>query len=322
MTRRLLAVLLGLPLVAGTAQAAEPTLWQRARDPGATMRERARLRAEQLFDQAGDARSDPELFRQLLLGGASLLEVVGDVARDPWRAVLLGRLLLEAESERKQQAMQLIEGGLSGLPDSEFKRQAWFDLGVAALRSRQYSRAERAFSAGLALTWDLDDRSITHRNRGRSRMLAGQLTAAVGDYRAAVALARSSDTLALGRFGLGVALERSGDYPQGMQEIARAAAIRLPVPPYPAESVLDWSELIWTPDYEVFYVKALVAMSDAAQASSREQEAEAYAEALRGWELYSASAAQDRAPFQSNALRHQKRCREALQRLERSRRVR
>lgn len=318
MTRWPAAVLLGLLLLAGSAQAAEPTLWQRTRDSKATSRERARLRAEQLFEQASDARDDPELFRQLLLGGASLLELAGDIGGDPWRAVLLGRLLLEAESERKQQAMQLIERSVTGLPDSEFKRQAWFDLGVAALRSRQYARAERAFGAALALAWDVDDRSITHRNRGRSRMLAGSLAAAVADYRAAVALARSSDTLALGRFGLGVALERSGDYPQGMQEITRAAAIRLPVPPYPAESVLDWPELIWTPDYEVFYVKALAAMSDAAQASSRELQAQAYAEALRSWELYVAPAAQDRAPFQANALRHQQRCRDALERLGRS----
>jgi tetratricopeptide (TPR) repeat protein len=316
------AWLLAVPFAALPAHAAEPTLWQRARDPGAAVRERARLRAEQLFEQASEVRGDPELVRNLLLGSASLLELGGQAQRDPWRAVLLGRLLLEGESPRKQQAMQLIEAGLPQLPDSEFKRQAWFDLGVASLRSRQYARGERAFGAALALAWDVDDRSIAHRNRGRSRMLSGQLLAAVADYRAAVALARASDTFALARFGLGVALERSGDYPQGLQEIARAGAIRLPVPPYPAESVLDWSELIWTPDYEVFYVRALLAMSGAAQSSANEQAKVAYAEALQQWELYLEPASQDRSPFLANAQRHQQRCIEALARLSSSGRVR
>jgi tetratricopeptide (TPR) repeat protein len=314
--------LLAAPLLAAQAQATEPTLWQRARDPGAAVRERARLRAEQLFEQASDARSDPELFHNLLLGSASLLELGGDASQDPWRAVLLGRLLLEGESPHKQRAMQLIEGGLPKLPASEFKRQAWFDLGVAALRSRQYARSERAFGAALALAWDVDDRSITHRNRGRSRMLSGQLAAALGDYRAAVALARASDTLALARFGLGVALERSGDFPQGLQEVARAVSIHLPVPPYPAESVLDWSELIWTPDYEVFYVRALAAMSEAGEQVPREAALAAYDEALRNWELYLAAATQDRAPFVANAERHRQRCRDAMKRLEGSGRVR
>ncbi len=314
--------LLAASLLSVPAEAAEPTLWQRARDPGASVRERARLRAEQLFEQASEARGDPELFHNLLLGSASLLELGGDAARDPWRAVLLGRLLLEGESPHQQRAMQLIEGGLPSLPASEFKRQAWFDLGVAALRGRQYTRSERAFSAALALAWDVDDRSITHRNRGRSRMLSGQLAAALSDYRAAVALARASDTLALARFGLGVALDRSGDFPQGLQEVARAASIHLPVPPYPAESVLDWSELIWTPDYEVFYVKALAAMAEAAAAGPREAALAAYDEALRNWELYLGPATQDRAPFVPNAERHRQRCRDAVERLRASGRVR
>lgn len=309
------ALALLAPLLLARGANAEPGLWQRAVDPQAASRSKARLRAEQLFDQVTEARRDPELLRNLSLGSAALLELAGGAERDPWQSVLLGRLLLEADAGRAPEAMQLIERGLAGLPDSEFKRQSWFDLGIAALRRGDRPRADRALSAALALAWDPDDRSITLRNRGRTRLLSGRMMAALADFRAAVELARSSLTLALGRFGLGMALERSGDYPHAMEEIGRAVAIRLPVPPYPSDSVLDFPQLIWTPAYDVHYVRALAAMSQAETSGDALEQQAHYQAALDSWQQYLDSAEELQEPFATNARRHQRRCQLALSRL-------
>jgi hypothetical protein len=300
---------------------AQPSLWQRAREPGLAAREKARVRAEQLFDQATDPHADPSLLRDLSMGSAALLELSGGPRRDPWQAVLLGRVLLDAQPGREREAMALIESGIGRLPDSDFKRASWFDVGLASMISGELAHADRAFTAALALAWDPDYRASIHRNRGKARMLAGYLQEAVADFRAAVQLARGVEVMALSHFGLGVALERSGDYPQAMLEVGRGVAVRLPVPPYASESVLDLPTLRWIPEYDVHYFRALGAMTEAEAADSAELELDRYEAALESWDQYvpEADAAKDR--FLPNAERHRLRCVEAIERLSRPRRA-
>jgi len=295
-----------------TPASAEPTLWQRAQTPGSATRTKARLRAEQLFDQASDPRADLETLRDLSLGSAALMELSGEARRDPWQQVLLGRVLLDARPGREREALQLLESGLPALPDSDFKRASLFDLALGAMFSGEMERATRAFTAALALAWKPDDRATIHRNRGKARMLSGHLLGAVADFRAAVELARGVEVMALSRFGLGVALERSGDYPQGMQEIARGVALRLPAPPYPSESVLDLPGLRWIPEYDVHYFRALGAMSEAETADSSELLQDRYQIALESWQQYIPAAEAQKDRFLANALRHRQRCSDAL----------
>jgi tetratricopeptide (TPR) repeat protein len=302
-------------LLLAPAASAEPTLWQRSKAPGWSARAKARLRAEQLFDQASDPRADPEMLRDLSLGSAALLELSGEARRDPWQRVLLGRLLLDARPGREREAVRLIESGLPALPDSDFKRQSLFDVGLGAMFSGEMEHAARAFTAALALAWKPDDRATLHRNRGKARMLSGQLLGAVADFRDAVQLGRGVEVMALSRFGLGVALERSGDYPQGLQEIARGVALRLPVPPYPTESVLDLPGLRWIPEYDVHYFRALGEMSQVDAADSSQLLRERYQSALESWEQYIPAAEAQKDPFLPNALRHRQRCLDALARL-------
>jgi tetratricopeptide (TPR) repeat protein len=301
------------------AASAQPTLWQRAAEPGAQLRYKARVRAEQLFEQANDARADPDLLRDLSLGGAALLELSGGARRDPWQSVLLGRVLLDAQPGREREAVALIERGVYALPASDFKRASLFDVGLGAMLSGDLEHADRAFTAALALAWDPDYRASIHRNRGKARMLAGRLSEAVADFRAAVGLARGVEVMALSHFGLGVALERNGDYLQAMQEVERGVAVRLPVPPYPSESVLDLPSLRWFPEYDVHYFRALAAMAEARSAETPELEQDRYELALESWEQYLPAAEASKDRFLSNAQRHRKRCAEALKRLTRER---
>lgn len=309
--------LLAALAVASAAQA-EPSIWQRAQQPGSEGRSKARRRAEQLFAQATDAGLDPELLRDLSLGSAALLELSGGAERDPWQSVLLGRVLLDAAPGREREAARLIESGLPSLPSSEFKRESWFDLGLTAMLSGETERAARAYTAALALAWDADDRATIYRNRGKARMLSGRLGEAVSDFRAAVRLAQSPVVVALSHFGLGVALERNGDYPAGMQEVALGTAVRLSGPNVISESVLDLPTLRWIPEYDVHYFRALGAMSQADSADEPELEQERYEAALESWEQYLplAEAAKDR--FEANAERHRQRCLDALARLRRA----
>jgi tetratricopeptide (TPR) repeat protein len=211
--------------------------------------------------------------------------------------------------------MQLIEGNVQALPDSDFKRSSYFDLGLGAMVAGEYERAEKAFTSALSLAWSPDDRASIHRNRGKARMLSGKLQGAVADFRAAVQLAHGVEVMALSHYGLGVALERSGDYPQGLQEVAIGAAVQLPVPPYPSPSVLDMPDLRWIPEYDVSYFRALGEMAEAAHADSPEEEREHYQAALDSWEQYLPPAEAQRDSFWPNAERHRQRCREALERL-------
>lgn len=308
-------LLLAVSLPWAAVASAQPTLWQRAAEPGAALRYKARVRAEQLFDQAEGARADPDLLRDLSLGGAALLELSGGARRDPWQSVLLGRVLLDAQPGREREAVALIERGVYALPASDFKRASLFDVGLGAMLSGDLEHADRAFAAALALAWDPDYRASIHRNRGKARMLAGRLAEAVADFRAAVALARGVEVMALSHFGLGVALERSGDYLQAMQEVARGVAVRLPVPPYPSESVLDLPSLRWFPEYDVHYFRALAAMAEAESATEAELRRDRYELALESWDQYLPAAEASKDRFFANAERHRKRCAEALKRL-------
>jgi tetratricopeptide (TPR) repeat protein len=311
----LLAALLAAPSVH-----AEPTLWQRVMRPGARAQAKARLRAEQLFEQASKASADLELLRELSLGSAALLELSGGARRDPWQAVLLGRVLLDAQPGREHEAVQLIESGVAKLPDSDFKRASLFDLGVGAMLLGDMERAEGALTAALALAWDPDYRSSIHRNRSNARMLAGRLSGAVADARVAVQLARGVQVVALSHFKLGVALERSGDFPQGMREIARGVAVRLPVPPYPSESVLDLPTLRWVPAYDVHYYRALAAMTEAIAPGYDDEHAQTrYESAVEDWEQYLLIAEVEKDRFVAHARRHRERCLDALARLRKGR---
>lgn len=316
MKRGLLLVLAAL--VVAPPLAAEPTIWQRVLRPSARHEELARLRAEQLFDQSSEASGDQELLRELLRGSAALLELSGAAKRDPWQAVLLGRVLLDARPGREREAVRLIELGVAGLPDSDFKRASLFDLGVGYMLLGDLERADAALTRALELAWDPDYRSSIYRNRSNARMMAGWLRAAVADARAAVLLARGPEVVALSHFKLGVALERSGDYPQGMQAIASGVSVRLAVPPYATESVLDLPYLRWMPEYDGHYYRALAAMSEASSAGYDTQLAlERYETALAEWEQYLVLAEQVSDRFVSNARRHRQRCAEAVARLQR-----
>jgi tetratricopeptide (TPR) repeat protein len=258
------------------------------------------------------------MLHDLSLGSAALLELSGGAAHDPWQAVLLGRVLLDAGPGREREAARLIEGGVGQLPTSDFKRESWFDLGLSCMLAGESERAAKAYTAALALASDPDDRATIYRNRGKARMLSGRLGDAVSDFRAAVRLAQSPVVVALSHFGLGVALERNGDYPAGMQAIALGVAVRLSGPGLQSESVLDLPTLRWIPEYDVHYFRALGAMSQADAADETNVEEERYASALESWEQYLALAEPAKDRFVPNAERHRQRCLDALSRLHRA----
>ena len=302
---------------------AEPTLWQRVTDPGArSLRSKARLRAEQLYaeqfaEEQNDTRVDLDAAQHLSLDSAALLELSGGANRDPWQAVLLGRVLLDTRTGREAQAMALIEHGVSALPDSDFKGSSLFDLGLAATFSGDMDRATKAFTAALALAWDSDDRANLLRNRGKSLLLAGRLAEAVTSFRAAVRAARAPDVMALSHFGLGAALERSGDYPQGLQEdrarrcvAAAGSAVRGRKRARPTRSaVLSGVRRALLP-------RARPRCRRRSTADSSEREQDRYASRrVASWEQYlpAAEAANDR--FLPNARRHEQRCLDALAKL-------
>ena len=123
-------------------------------------------------------------------------------------------------------------------------------------------------------------------NRGESSMVTGRLAEAIADYRSAVRDAGSPDTQALALWGLGVALERSGDLPSALDAVEKAAVIRLPIAGVPNATALDLPSVFFVPAYDVYYYKALGAMASARAAERPDEKKIDLEAAIFEWDRY------------------------------------
>ncbi len=296
---------------------ADPNLWQRAGDPASASQQFVLNRIERTLGAIGLYEIDPELSAAAI--AMSVLSQTLPACRGPADAArprtaaqarfdyLIGSALLESHSNREADARCLLERALRALPESPLAARGWFQLGIAAAMLGDRSAERAAYVRALAVTWAPDVRAILRANLAESEMGAGDLKAALRDYRLALSDAHQPDALSSAYFGLAVALDRSGDLPSALDAAGHASAIQLPPTLFPVGSVLDLPGTFFTPSYEIHYYKALAAMADARQAKDQAAERAALTQAEEQWSAYLAPAETEHAAWAPRARLHQAR---------------
>jgi tetratricopeptide (TPR) repeat protein len=313
-------------LVSTGAVGASPTVWDVVKHPELgradellSMAERSRVPDDDAFDDTGmflSSGTSEELNRQLNARAAALITIAdGRQLGDSRLLYLLGDALVKADKAYLPEGRERLRQALARAPESPLAAEAWFSLAVAEGKLGDHDAERAAYSRALALEWEPELQATIVTNRAESTMSAGDLAAAIRDYRLGLALSRSATTQALAYWGLAVATERDGDLPSALELARRAASFRFG-PPNHMVVALDLPSVYFTPDYEEHYYRALASMADADRAPKRDEKRLALQTASLLWSLYLDGAQRDSAPWAANARRHRDACRHELARID------
>jgi tetratricopeptide (TPR) repeat protein len=316
----------GVTLIASQA-GAQPSLWDKARDPRTAKAHQALTSVERMLSRASESDFDFGLQRNFTRAALAMLELSGGGALpEPRLKLLLAQLLLDGGIGREQEARRLIEEALAQDPNSSMADKAWLWLAIASAKLGDSAREHAAYTRALEFTWEADRRATIYMNRGESKMVLSTRPASphtiaesLQDFRRALSLATEPDIQALVLYDLGIALERTGDLPSALDAMARARAIQLG-PLY--RSALDLPTVFFVPAYDLFYYKALEAMAGARASGDAQERAELLERAAMSWARYLSEAEPDGHPWVANARLHrasvEKKQAEARQRLPRA----
>ncbi|HMI90789.1 MAG TPA: hypothetical protein VK509_05465, partial [Polyangiales bacterium] len=202
-----------LACLVASSVSAQPSLWDSARNPNTLRAHQAFVSAERMQEHAHESFGDPRLQRDFTLAASALLELSGGAElRDARLNYLLGDLLLDPllTLNRTREAERLLAAALEQAPDSALAAHGWFNLAIASAKLRVPKREHAAYTRALELEFDPDMRATIYSNRAESSMVAGDLRAAIRDYRRATDLAQLPHAQALAYWGLGVVLDRDG----------------------------------------------------------------------------------------------------------------
>jgi tetratricopeptide (TPR) repeat protein len=284
-------------LLSSTAEAA-PTVWQRARVPSLAEEQALVDQAEQTYLRAMRQRRAP--------GGDG-----AQVSRFWLREVK--RLLDEAHAEtsRSLTTRALYADVLSDLGDHEHASRLLADLQkkapppIRAHVSQQlalaYAHLDRtkeeiaAYDDALRFEPEPEARALLFANQAEAQMRIGDLSAAVTGYNKALSLTLIPTTL----WGLGVALDRSGDLDGALQ------AIRLARSYDPRDQGLSSTSWFFVPPWDELYYRALGHWARARQTDLASVRGEELGRAIQSWTDYIAAAPIDDhyAPFAKARLK-------------------
>lgn len=265
-----------LTLSLGTClcHAADPSLWDAARDPRLA-RDIAALRdAERSFLQARSL-ADPSSMA-LLHETVRILERV-DAANSPDARVrfFFGRSLSRIDQDER--AVQVLKDAIDFAPHHPSAGEALFVLAVAYARLGRNHEEILTYRAWLEREPSREQRTIGLSNLAEGLMAAGRIDEAVRAYRESLDLAHDN---ALAHWGLAVALDRSGDPAGAINE----ASIALTYDPDAAE--LDSPNVFFIPAHDQFWYHALGAMARAKSATASALQASWWARAALFWQQY------------------------------------
>lgn len=304
MTARLLV--LALAAIGSTASAQRPLeqtsdFWREVREPG-TRRAQTLIRHGQRFLRAAFA---PGADREPHIRAAHLESAIERFAlarshspNDPEPLYHLARATAAYErpvrgsvpERRDVEAIELYEA-LRAL-DPEFEAfSVGNDLGILYTRLAEYDRAAEEYERALDDAWEPSLTSTTHSNLAEVYMMGGNLSQAVYHYEVAIELApRLPDrfdparSLALGRWGLSVALDRLGEHRASLEMAQQALSI------YGGSmDVLRSDGVFFDPPSEIHFYEGLGHLARAESLQGNEARAEARL-AEESWRAYLALA--------------------------------
>ncbi|HEU4405880.1 MAG TPA: tetratricopeptide repeat protein [Polyangiaceae bacterium] len=293
MTRRTprlapLALACGL-LAAAPARAELPDPWDRAREPRLLSTQRA---VDTAYEMALDAAALPSgggrasESRQVLLSVRSLLETAGAAAHpDPALRFFYGDVLAALSDDAGTVAA--LEPAVAAFPDHPDAIGACYQLAIAYARLQRREDEARAYERYLARQTLPHLRASALYNYGDALMSLGDLTRATANYRSAIELEPGqSRTGVLARWGLAVALDRSGDIAQALATAKEAVQLDTS-----ARSLLHDDGTFFVPEYEIHWYDALRhwALAELATNDVSERRRNLELSAVK-WQAYVASA--------------------------------
>jgi tetratricopeptide (TPR) repeat protein len=225
---RATACALGLALAAQIARADTPINgWDAARDPGAEDRYELHLRVRELMATARLVPRNTALLRARAL----LLQADAEKSPDVRLRFDLGEIYAALEDNIR--TIEVLEPALDEAPDHPAAHSPYVDLANAYAKLDRSVDERRVYERYLPRVTDEASRSIALLNLAEADMHLGDLDAAVTGYRAALEVSAQlpnmieieQHTGTLARWGLAVALDRSGDVAGGAKEARLAVEL-------------------------------------------------------------------------------------------------
>lgn len=169
---------------------------------------------------------------------------------------------------RRRDAEQLAAlGALRAAAPELAPEETSFELAIALTREQRFAEAARTWTDVAALVDGGGEQTVTVRtNLAETTMLSGDVEAAVGHYRRALAVASAGRSYQLALWGLAVALDRLGEHGEALSHVEKALhaegwALR----------VLRSEGVFFEPEHELHYYEALghEALADRDEAKDR-----------------------------------------------------
>ncbi|MEZ4314256.1 MAG: hypothetical protein R3F14_40060 [Polyangiaceae bacterium] len=282
---------LAASLAFGADAGAGPTVWTRAREPGVSVQDeqvreaqKALLRYRRM--RYANGRDTPALVELLLRDARNeLSHIVGAGTADFGVRLLYAQIL--DESQMRDEATEVLKKLLADRPPAPIRADALADLAVLHARAGRREEEIHAYTAALEIEPHGSSRSRLLANRAEALMAMGDVTAAVEGYRAALAPLTKLEMFVSGSttlFGLGVALDRSGNPEAGMEAVKLARSYE------PTDAGLRRSSWFFSPPHDSHWYWALGAWTCARTASLWALRAECYERAIAEWDRYMAAA--------------------------------
>jgi tetratricopeptide (TPR) repeat protein len=289
------AAAIALGLASPAPAAASPTIWALARSPSLAQREALLAEAESLlikYRQAGRLRigdSAATIAKLYLRRTRELLEQAGAAtSADPLVRYELGEVThLLGDDAVAQKLLESVVHA-EGAP-APILAEAYSQLAEAYTRVGRYEDEIKAYDKALTFEPHALARARLLANRAESYMTLGDLGPAIDGYRSALSLLTTLGEMArMGPttlWGLGVALDRSGDLEGGLESIRIARTYDS------LDHEINGEGWFYVPTYDRYWYQAIGHWSAARHAELKAARAERYGRAIDNWQEYI-----DRAP--------------------------
>jgi len=273
--------------LAASPASAGPSVWSRAREPRVSVQDemvrdaqKAIVRYRRMLNGGG---ADASALAALVLRDArlTLARVVSSGATDFGVRLLYAQVL--RDSHENDEALKVLTQVLKDNPPIPMRADALGELAILHALAERREEEIRAYTDALAIEPHAFARSRLLSNRSEALMATGDVLGAVDGYRAALAPLTTIEMFWAGPttlFGLGVALDRSGN-PEAALETVRLAR------QYdPTDRGLHSRTWFFSPSHDSHWYWALGGWSCGRFSQSWAARSECYETALAEWQLY------------------------------------
>ena len=286
------AVVVAVALLLSGSADAQPSVWKQAARRELRPQTQALSKIDRLLAEEFHLFLElPTSFRRglLLARARKMLENIGAArSKDPAIRFRLGQVYYKLFTfERDEKLLQMAAQHLAFVGRSNAARsmrsEALSDLAICYARLGRHREEVEAYTQALAIEPHSKDRAVLLANRAEGLMVQGNISGAVRGYRASIK-ETPSERMPFGvvttMWGLGVALDRSGDLEGALEQI-RAARTH-----DSGDELIHSDNWFYVPAYDDSWYMALGHWQHARAAENQEMRLEAYRNSITAWRSY------------------------------------